>query len=158
MSYIMEIRPLIGHRVLPLPAAGVCVRDEAGRFLLVLARGPQGEYWQWPGGMVEIGETGAQAAVREYEEETGLQVELTRLIGVYSGPGFAVTYLNGDQVEYTATMFEGRIIGGALRQTDGVEVFAAAYFTLDEIATLPMLGDYRRIAYDAVRASAAVWM
>ena len=158
MSYIFEIRPLIGHRTLPLPSAGVVVRDDAGRFLLVKVRMASGEYWQWPGGMIEVGETAAQTAVREYKEETGLEIALVRLVGVYSGPNFAVTYENGDQVEYTAIIFEGRVIGGSLSQSDGVEVFDAAYFSLDEIAGLPMLGDWRRVAHDAATAQQAVWI
>ncbi|MFX1565997.1 MAG: NUDIX domain-containing protein [Promethearchaeota archaeon] len=47
---------------------------------------PFQNYWALPGGMVELGETVEEALVREVKEETGLEVTLIRLIGVYSDP------------------------------------------------------------------------
>ena len=66
----------------------VVVPSEEGRILLV-RRGsdPYEGYWALPGGFVEVGETLETAAVREAGEETGLEVEIVRLVGVYSDPG-----------------------------------------------------------------------
>lgn len=155
----MEIRPLIGHRTLPLPSAGVCIQDNEGRFLLVRLKTVPGEHWSWPGGMLEVGETISQATIREMEEETGLRVKLTRLIGVYSGPNYTVRYSNGDQVEYTCVMFAGEVIGGAMSESDNTEIMETGYFSLEEMAKLPMIEGYRRIAHDAIQEnSSAVWL
>lgn len=69
----------------PLPptlAAAVVLLDEEGRALLVRQNYGAG-LWGIPGGAVEPGESPQEAAVREAREETGLDVELEHLVGVY---------------------------------------------------------------------------
>jgi 8-oxo-dGTP diphosphatase len=69
----------------PVPAVDVLVYLPAQGVLLIERKNaPLG--WALPGGFVEYGESIEQAAVREAREETGLEVELIALLGVYSRP------------------------------------------------------------------------
>jgi 8-oxo-dGTP pyrophosphatase MutT (NUDIX family) len=63
---------------------GVLVVDPQGRILLE-KRSDSG-MWGLPGGAVDTGESITMAALREVKEETGLEVRITRVIGVYSEP------------------------------------------------------------------------
>jgi ADP-ribose pyrophosphatase YjhB (NUDIX family) len=69
----------------PKPVAAAVVRDASGRFVL-LRRGfePGKGLWTFPGGFVDLGESVEEAAIRETREELEVDIELGRLIGVYS--------------------------------------------------------------------------
>ena len=95
--YIARLRACVGHDPLILCGAAACIRDNEGRILLV-RRGDEENMWSLPGGGMDPGESLEDAAVREVREETGLIVEPTALIGVYSSPEYAYTIPNGDQV------------------------------------------------------------
>jgi 8-oxo-dGTP diphosphatase len=60
--------------------------DRPDRPVVIVRRDAKPEGWALPGGFVDIGETVEAAAVREAREETGLAVEITDLLGVYSEP------------------------------------------------------------------------
>ena len=79
-------------------------------------------YWSLPGGMMELGESIDQAAIREVREETGLDVRLKRVVGLYSKPG----------EDSLAVTFEGQIVGGALRQVTN-ETSECRYFPFDHL-------------------------
>jgi ADP-ribose pyrophosphatase YjhB (NUDIX family) len=95
-------------------AVAAIVPDAEGRILL--QRRSDNGLWGLPGGSVEIGESVRQAIVREVREETGLAVEVVRLIGVYSDPTFQVVRYPDDMVvHYVSILFACRISGGALQ-------------------------------------------
>ena len=83
---------------------------------LLLQRRADNGLWGLPGGGVEPGESVTEAVVRETLEETGLDVEPLRLVGVYSAPalGQVVTYPDGNVVHYVSSSFECRVLGGTL--------------------------------------------
>jgi ADP-ribose pyrophosphatase YjhB (NUDIX family) len=99
-----------------LAAAVVIVQD--GQVLL--HRKKRSGVWSLPGGQVD-GESVAEAAVREALEETGLVVQLDRLIGVYS---------RGDDLH--AVVFAAHAVGGAL-QVDDDETVELRYFDTDAL-------------------------
>ena len=94
------------------------------------------EVWCLPGGAVDEGESPAHAAVREAFEETGLQVELTRLVGVYSRPRW--------WSRMHLTVFAARLVGGSLR-LDPHEVIDAGYFSLDALPEPLLIGHHQQI-------------
>jgi ADP-ribose pyrophosphatase YjhB (NUDIX family) len=72
-DHCMHVSPRIGVDAL--------VRNPAGEILLVKRR--DNGHWCMPGGFAEIGETPAEAALRELWEEAGLRGEVTRLLGIF---------------------------------------------------------------------------
>lgn len=117
----------------PRLAASVAVVQN-GR--LALARRDDFDIWCLPGGHVEVGETLAQAARREVEEETGLQVELTRLVGIYSDPQ---VFQRGIHL----VQFAGYPTGGALRPRPG-ETVEVDFFAGDELPEYVLFGNRLR--------------
>ena len=107
------------------------------------------EVWCLPGGLVEKGESLVQTARREVLEETGLEVSIERLVGIYSMPGWS----NGGSHEIT---FAGRPSGGELRP-DPHEVLAAGWFGPDDLpeAVIPWQLQQIRDALAGVGGSAA---
>ena len=129
--YIAYLRERVGQITLLTPAAAAIIRDERGRVLLI--RRGDGRGWSLPGGIMEPGERIADCAAREAREETGLEVEPVRLIGIYSDPAFMhITFPNGDQAHLVSATFECRAVGGSLR-ADGEESLEVAYFAPDAL-------------------------
>ena len=131
-GYVADLRELVGHRQLLLPAVSVHIADDAGRLLLVHQR-DRGQ-WGTVGGAIEPGETPSDAAVREASEETGLHVEVTQLVAALGGTAFEMTYPNGDKCAYLSIVFDARAVGGVLTP-DGEEVSECRWFTRGELAT-----------------------
>jgi ADP-ribose pyrophosphatase YjhB (NUDIX family) len=107
------------------PGVAAVIFDE-GRVLL--QRRDDNRQWGLPGGAVEPGESVHAAIVREVREETGLEVEPLRLIGVYSDPANhqVITYPDGNVIHYVSSVFECAVRGGTL--TCGEESLELEYF------------------------------
>lgn len=117
---------------------------EQGEQILLVKQGYGRQYWSLPGGVMEPGESIDAAAVREVKEETGLDVELKRVVGLYSKP----------EENGLAVCFEGKAVGGHLRADH--EVVECGYFRYEKLPE-PVrehlhqrIGDFRRRLADVV--------
>src|SRR3989304_10288635 len=102
-EYVRRMRARGGTDLVLMPSVSVLAFDDRGRVLLV--RHAETGRWVIPGGTVEPLESPADAAVREIWEETGIRVELTRVLGVYGGAGVHNRYRNGDEGGLATTRF-----------------------------------------------------
>lgn len=130
---------------LRLGVSGIIFNEE-GKFLLT-KREDNGQ-WCLPGGAVESGETVAEACIREVFEETGLNVRVKRLVGVYSHPDQLVVYKDGNKAFIVALHFEAEVIGGELGLSN--ETTDCGFFSLEETAGLEFLGRHRERILDTL--------
>ncbi len=115
---------------------------EDGSIVLIKRKyDPYKDSWALPGGFVELGETVDSAVVREAKEETGLEVEIISLVGVYSDP-------ERDPRGHTVTVcYLTKKIGGSLMAD--TDASSAQYFKKDEILKLKLAFDHDIILKDA---------
>lgn len=94
-------------------AVSAFIQDEQGRLLMI--RRADNDLYSIPGGQVEPGETLTQAAVREVKEETGIDIEVTGLIGIYSNPNHVIAYDDGEVRQEFSICFRSRPVHGEPR-------------------------------------------
>jgi 8-oxo-dGTP diphosphatase len=124
----------------PLATVDIIIESDEGIVLVRRRNPPLG--WALPGGFIDRGESAAQAARREAKEETGLDVELTELLGVYSDPrrdprGFTI-----------GTVFIGRAAGQPVGGDDAAEARVVALDALPSDLAFDhatIISDYGRL-------------
>ena len=120
--------------------------DNQGRVLLTKRQ--DNSQWCLPSGGVEPGESVAEACAREVFEETGLNVRVKRLVGVYSHPDQLTVYSETDKFQIVALHFEAEVTGGELGLSEETSDFG--YFTIGEIEGLDMLGRHQERILDTL--------
>jgi len=131
-NYIKELRELVGHKPLILNTAAGILVNEQQQVLLNLRTDTHN--WSLPGGYLEYGETYATACVREYKEDSGIDVKIVAQIGIFD-QGETV-YPNGDVVQTITELFLVEAIGGQPLQTATDETLKLAYFDFDNLPPL----------------------
>jgi 8-oxo-dGTP pyrophosphatase MutT (NUDIX family) len=116
-----------------VPSVTAVVRDESGRVLLI-RRADNGR-WALPGGGHDAGERITGTVVREVREETGLDVEVMRLVGTYTDPGHVMAYDDGEVRQEFSLCFEARWVSGEPRE-DGGETTAVRWARPADLAGL----------------------
>ena len=109
---------------------------DENRQKVLLTRRKDNGLWCLPGGHMEAGESVEECCVREVFEETGLQVRVVRLTGVYSNPDQLVIYPDGSQAHFVVINFNVDAVGGELGLSN--ETSEVGYFSLAEIESMPM--------------------
>lgn len=123
----------------PAPTVDVVIHDpERGVVIIKRANEPHG--YALPGGFIDEGEQAESAGLREMKEETGLDVELQGLLGVYSRP-------DRDPRKHTlSTVFVGMAKNPEALQA-GDDAAQAAWYQLDQLPE-PIVFDHAKILAD----------
>lgn len=130
MGYILDLRKLVGHRPLLMPAAALVIGDGNGNVLLQLRA--DDKTWENHGGSIELDEKVEDALIREVKEELGITIIEYNLLNIYSGPNYHNVYPNGDEVScIDITYYSHKFAGEISLQED--EVLEVAWFNKDNL-------------------------
>ena len=115
-------------------ACTVFVTDDEDRVLLI--RRTDNDLWALPGGAQDIGEYIAETAVRETREESGVEIEVTGLVGIYTNPHHVVEYSDGEVRQQFSICFRARYLGG--KPTPSSESSEVRWTDQDDLDQLPI--------------------
>ncbi|WP_433462710.1 NUDIX domain-containing protein [Spirillospora sp. CA-128828] len=100
-----------------VPSVNVVVENDNGEILMI--RRTDNDNWALPGGAIDLGESVTQAAIRETKEETGIEIEITGLVGIYSDPKHVIQYTSNDEVRQEfSILLTARLMAGERRTSD----------------------------------------
>jgi len=145
----------IGRSGRVLVGCSAVIFEETGHKVLLTRRADNGE-WCLPSGQLEAGESALETCVREVQEETGLSVQVKRLIGIYTNPHRLLEYPDGSRFHLVALSFEAERVGGELTTSDETTEFG--YFSLPEIYELDMLQIHIERIEDAYKVQPQAFM
>lgn len=109
-------------------SAGAVVLDAQGKILLI--KGPR-RGWEFPGGIIELGETIEDGIIREVKEESGIDIEVIRFCGIYQNVSEQVC----------ATCWLAKAIGGTPQTSS--ESLEVGFFSLEEVLDMVTWSNFR---------------
>jgi ADP-ribose pyrophosphatase YjhB (NUDIX family) len=136
----------IGKKASLLVGCSATVFDSSGQKVL-LTRRTDNNRWCLPGGQLEPGESVAEACAREVCEETGLEVHIEQLIGIYSNPNMLLVYDDQHQYQLISFNFVATVTGGELGLS--AETTEVGFFSQAEIAGLDLMEHHMQRIIDA---------
>ena len=135
MDYVKSLRADVGSRKILLNCAGTLIVQDGK--ILFQRRSDNGR-WGLIGGLLELGETYTQAALREAREETGLEVELDSFLGIFHNHD--MVWGNGDRAHTIGAYYTAEILSGEPRVDE--ESLELRFFAREELPEL-CLPDHR---------------
>ncbi|WP_113929126.1 NUDIX domain-containing protein [Bacillus sp. P14.5] len=109
-------------------SAGAVVLNDDGEILLI--KGPK-RGWEFPGGIIERGETIADGIIREVKEESGIVMEITNFCGIYQNL----------ELNVCATCWLGRAVGGRLQTSE--ESLEVGFYSIEEALEMVKWGNFK---------------
>ena len=149
MSEILTGDRIGRNATLKVGCAAVVIDRSGPAPAVLLTRRTDNGLWCLPGGAMDPGESAAEACVREVEEETGLEVEIVRLVGVYTSPHRVTRYRDGATHQFVALCFEATIVGGELGLSD--ETTENAWVPGERLDDYDIMNNHRERIDDALR-------
>ncbi|MEV5754405.1 NUDIX domain-containing protein [Actinoallomurus sp. NPDC052308] len=118
-----------------VPSVNVVVVNDQGEILLI--HRTDNDNWAVPGGAIDLGESLTQAAIRETREETGIDCEITGLVGIYTDPKHVMHYTSNDEVRQEfSIVLTARPVGGT--PTTSSESREVRWVAPEEVRGYPM--------------------
>lgn len=131
----------------PILTVDIVIKTDEGKIVLIRrGKEPYKGMVSIPGGRVEVGETVENAAIREAKEETGLDVGLIKLLGVYSEPD------RDPRGHYISIIYLARVLGGIPKASSDAAEIVLVSADAEGFRELDMAFDHKRILDDAAGA------
>jgi 8-oxo-dGTP diphosphatase len=123
-------------------ASDIIIQFEDGSIVLVKRKNdPYKNMWALPGGIMDDNETIEQTAVREAKEETGIDIRIEKLIGVYSAPG------RDPRGRSVSVLFFATASGGEMKAGDD----AGEIIRVKEFRSLTLAFDHQQMLQDFLK-------
>ena len=124
------------------------ILDDARENVLLTRRSDNGR-WSLPGGGMDPVESAEETCIRETLEETGLEIRVTRLVGIYTSPDVIIEYEDGNRWKSVGINFEAEVTGGKLSESD--ETIELGYFPVDSLGDIDLMENQSERILDALK-------
>lgn len=129
-NYVETIRRKIGHELLVLVGANVIIYNTHHKYLLQQRANGN---WGLMGGLMEVGESLEETAIREVYEESGLTIESLMQLQTFSGTAFRFKLKNEDEIYVVTTLFLANQVSGEMAYDGNDETLNLKYFSYQDL-------------------------